>query len=130
MGSSLLLDTHALIWAVNDPAELGKAARAAIEDGANDIWVSAVSAMEVCTKVRIGKLEEAEELAGNFETIIKNHGFQKMPITVEQAARAGLLPIPHKDSFDRMLIAQAQIEKLTLISNEEKFDQWGIIRLW
>ncbi len=130
MAKRLLLDTHALIWAANDLAKLSKIARAAIEDEDNQIFVSAVSAIEITIKFRVGKLPEADELSARFEEIIAAFGFSELPVSVTQARIAGLLPFEHKDPFDRLLIAQAQIEQLILVSNEKLFDQFGVIRLW
>ncbi|WP_077145830.1 type II toxin-antitoxin system VapC family toxin [Sphingopyxis sp. KK2] len=127
---NLLLDTHALIWAANEPEKLPKAVRAAIEDADNHIWISAVSAIEVAIKFRIGKLEGADELAKRFEIVIAGFGFGQLPITVAHASLAGLLPFEHRDPFDRILIAQAQIEQYSLVSNEKLFDQFGVIRFW
>jgi PIN domain nuclease of toxin-antitoxin system len=127
---NLLLDTHALIWAANEPEKLPDAVRSAIEDPENNIWVSAVSAIEVAIKFRIGKLEGAYELAERFETVIAGFGFDQLPISVAHASLAGLLPFDHRDPFDRILIAQSQIEQYALVSNEKLFDQLGVIRFW
>ena len=125
-----LLDTHALIWWLCDPDRLGAAARDFIETGENEILVSAVSAMEVTTKFRIGKLPEAERLATRFSAEIANEQFKELPISVAHAELAGQLPIEHKDPFDRLLIAQARIDDMPLISNEKLFDRFGIGRVW
>ena len=127
---NLLLDTHALIWAANEPERLPDAVRTAIEDPDNRIWISAVSAIEVAIKFRIGKLEGANELAEQFEKVIAGFGFEQMPISVAHASLAGLLPFEHRDPFDRILIAQSQIEQYSLVSNETLFDQFGVIRFW
>lgn len=130
MGKVLLLDTHALIWAALDPKKLGRKARSAIEDVENDVFVSAVSAFEITTKYRLGKLNEAEPLAANFAEHTTARGFGSLPLTAEHGERGGGLAIPHKDPFDRLLIAQAQIEGMTLVSNEKRFDTFGVQRLW
>lgn len=127
---NLLLDTHALIWAANEPGRLPDAVRAAIEDTDNHVWISAASAIEVAIKFRIGKLEGADELAEQFEDIIAGFGFEQLPISVAHASLAGLLPFEHRDPFDRILIAQSQIEQYSLVSNEKLFDQFGVIRFW
>lgn len=125
-----LLDTHALIWFVAGSEHLPSAVRGVIEDEHNAVHVSAVSAMEVTTKFRLGKLPSAALLANDFERIVAERGFVPLPITVGHAERAGALPIPHKDPFDRLLIAQAMIEEMTLISNETLFSGFGVGRLW
>jgi len=92
--------------------------------------VSAASAWEIGTKVRLGKLPTADDLADDFSGQLERDGFELMAISAEHAVRAGLLPGPHKDPFDRMLIAQAQAENLPLISNETLFESYGIRRIW
>ena len=126
----LLLDTPALIWCLADDPTLGDAASAAIADAANEVLVSAVSAMEVATKYRLGKLAQAELLARNFAQIIATQGFEPLPISVRHAHLAGGLMIEHKDPFDRLLIAQAQCDDLILVSNERLFDAFAVNRLW
>jgi PIN domain nuclease of toxin-antitoxin system len=125
-----LLDTHALIWFVAGSENLPVAVRGVIEDERNDVHVSAVSAMEVTTKFRLGKLPSAALLAGDFERVITERGFLPLPITVGHAQRAGAMPISHKDPFDRLLIAQALVEDMLLVSNEALFDGYGVGRLW
>ena len=127
---NVLLDTHALIWFVAGSEHLPTAVRGVIEDARNDVYVSAVSAMEITTKYRLGKLPSAAPLAVDFERVIAERGFLPLPITVGHAERAGSMDIPHKDPFDRLLIAQAMIEDLTLISNEAVFSGFGVGRLW
>ena len=126
----LLLDTHTLLWWILGADRLPEEARRAILDRDNDVWVSAVSAVEVTTKVRIGKLPEAQDLANNFGEAVEGEGFSGLPISVDHAVLAGSMPIAHKDPFDRLLIAQAQIEQCWLVSNEVMFDSFGVRRLW
>ncbi|HWF07338.1 MAG TPA: type II toxin-antitoxin system VapC family toxin [Bryobacteraceae bacterium] len=126
----LLLDTHALLWWLADDASLGKRARAAIASISNTVTVSAASAWEIATKVRLGKLPGAEGLAADFAEYLQREGFEALPISMDHAARAGLLAGDHRDPFDRMLIAQAQAENLALVSNEEVFDGFGVRRVW
>jgi PIN domain nuclease of toxin-antitoxin system len=126
----LLLDTHALIWWVTDDPALSKIASDAIGDPANEVLASAASAWEIATKHRIGKLPHAGLLAQDFLGSIAAEGFIGLPISVSEGEAAGRLPGPHRDPFDRMLIAQALAESLTLISNERLFDRYGVARLW
>lgn len=126
----LLLDTHTLIWWVIDSPRLTGPARRAIMDAANDVFVSAASAWEIATKTRIGKLPGMEPLSTNIGATIVAEGFTPLPIAVPHAERAGGLPGPHKDPFDRMLIAQALTDELHLVSNEVIFDQYGVARVW
>lgn len=126
----LLLDTHTLIWWLAGDDTLSRHARDAIDDEANSIFVSAASAMEFATKFRIGKLPRAALLARDFEAIVAAQGFAELAITVRHARLAGELNIPHKDPFDRLLIAQAQAEDMVLASNEALFDGFAVKRLW
>lgn len=126
----LLLDTHALIWWLAGDEALSPRARDAIANDANGVLVSAASAMEVATKVRIGKLPSAAALAQDFEAIVAAQGFVELPISVRHARLAGEMLIAHKDPFDRLLIAQAQVEGLTLVSNEALFDSFALGRWW
>jgi PIN domain nuclease of toxin-antitoxin system len=126
----VLLDTHALLWWLSDDPALAKDARRAIADTNNVVLVSAASAWEIATKVRLGKLPTALDLAADFTSYLDREGFQILTISGEHAIRAGLLPGSHKDPFDRMLIAQAQAENMPIVSNEALFDTYGVRRLW
>jgi PIN domain nuclease of toxin-antitoxin system len=125
-----LLDTHTLLWWFSDDPSLSSLARQFTADIENFAIVSAASAWEIAIKVRLGKLPTAEGLAADFENYLEREGFDPLPITLDHAIRAGLLPGFHKDPFDRMLIAQAQAESLPIISNDEIFDEYGVRRIW
>ena len=129
-GLKLLLDTHALIWWLEGSEALSPRARDAISDEANSIAVSAASAMEIATKFRLGKLSGAALLAQDFEAIVAAQGVTELAISVHHARLAGGMNIAHKDPFDRFLMAQAQAESMTLVSNEALFDSFAIHRLW
>jgi PIN domain nuclease of toxin-antitoxin system len=126
----LALGTDALIWWLAGDEALSERARDAIADEANDVAVSAASAMEVATKFRIGKLPGAALLAQDFEAIVAAQGFVELPISVRHARLAGAMLVSHKDPFDRLLIAQAQAEGMVLVSNEALFDGFAVQRLW
>ena len=126
----LLLDTHAILWWLLGNAKLSRVARDAIEMPGALVMVSSVSAMEVATKYRIGKLPEATAIAGCMADRIVEHGFVPLDLTMAHGDLAGMLAIPHRDPFDRLLIAQAQIEQAYLVSNEAVFDRFGVLRLW
>ena len=126
----LLLDTHALLWWLDGDARLPDRAQAAILDPAQTVLVSAASAWEITTKHRLGKLPGAADVARDVRGCILGQGFEELAITVADAERAGRLPGPHRDPFDRMLIAQASGRDLLLVSNEVLFDSYGITRLW
>jgi PIN domain nuclease of toxin-antitoxin system len=126
----ILLDTHTLLWAGSAPAKLTAQARSVIESFSTEVLVSAASAWEIATKVRIGKLPQAAAFSAELPRRLELLGFHPLAVTMEHALRAGQLPGSHKDPFDRMLIAQAQAENLVLISNERVFDAYGIRRIW
>ncbi len=126
----LLLDTHAFLWWLAGDEALSSAARAAIADDANGVFVSAASAWEIATKYRIGKLTGVAAVVADLDGAIGNQGFEGLPIGVRHGQAAGALPGPHRDPFDRMLIAQAMLENLVLVSNEQPFDAYGVARLW
>lgn len=125
-----LLDTHAFLWWIADSGRLSGAAHSAIADEMNDIIVSAASAWEITTKYRLGKLPGGEAVAIDISDHIIGQGFEEMAISVADAERAGRLPGPHRDPFDRMLIAQALAQGLTVLSVDEVFDRYGVNRLW
>ena len=125
-----LMDTHTLLWWLDGDEHLSLVARRWIETDEHRILISAASAWEIATKVRIGKLPGAQAVAANFHACVINQGFTPLAITADHALRAGSLPGPHRDPFDRMLIAQAQALNIPLISNEHLFDHYGIQRIW
>ncbi|MGQ0581082.1 MAG: type II toxin-antitoxin system VapC family toxin [Reyranella sp.] len=126
----LLLDTHAFLWWVFADPKLSHHARAEVGNDDNEILVSAASAWEITTKYRIGKLPEAGNVADNVAGRVASEGFSELTVTMRHAQRAGDLVGHHRDPFDRMLIAQAMLEDLTLVSNERTFDAYGVKRLW
>jgi PIN domain nuclease of toxin-antitoxin system len=125
-----LLDTHALLWWLSDDPALPRAARKLIVETKNTLVVSAASAWEVAIKVRLGKLPTASDLVADFSGLIEREGFELLAISPEHGIRAGLLPGPHRDPFDRMLVAQAQAENIPIVSNEASFDSYGVRRYW
>ena len=126
----LLLDTHALLWWLDGDRRLSRRAKVALTDEDNQIFVSAASAWELATKARLGKLPGALDVATDVAGCLSRQGFLDLPITVQHAQRAGGLKIAHRDPFDRMLIAQSQMEDLPIVSNEVEFDRFGVERVW
>ena len=126
----LLIDTHALLWWLSDDPLLSDAARKAMAETSNVLLVSAASAWEIATKVRLGRLPGAAELAADFQGFMRREGFTTLDITADHGIRAGLLPGPHKDPFDRMLISQAQAENVPIVTNERSFETYGVRRVW
>ena len=126
----ILLDTHALLWAALSPTSLSRKASALIADEANVILVSAASAWEIATKVRLGKLPGAENFEKEFVDMMDNAGYALLPIDVDCALRAGRLAGDHRDPFDRMIAAQALAGDIPVISSDSKLDSFSIRRLW
>ena len=126
----LLLDTHTLIWWLTEDLSLPASARRLIASRNSEVLVSAVSAWEIATKVRLGRLEAAADLARDFGGYLARERFESLSISTEHGIRAGSLPGAHKDPFDRMLLAQAQIESLLIVSNDSLLDGYGVSRTW
>lgn len=127
---SLLLDTHALLWLAFGDERLPTPVRARLEDRSRAVHVSAVSAIEITIKHRIGKLPQAGPLARDFGASIARLGLQGLPISIAEAELAGRMEGEHRDPFDRLLIAQGILNDLTLVSNERLFDAFGVARIW
>jgi PIN domain nuclease of toxin-antitoxin system len=126
----LLLDTHAVLWWFNGDPSLSPAARSAIADATDAVFVSAVSALEIATKHRLGKLPEARLLSARFEEMTAHESFSPLPITLAHGRVAGQMTLAHQDPFDRLLTAQALLEGLTIVSRDRVFDAAGVSRLW
>jgi PIN domain nuclease of toxin-antitoxin system len=126
----VLLDTCAVIWATLSPSALSQAARETIAEESNVILVSAASAWEIATKVRLGKLPGAEKLEQNCIEVMAEAGYTQLEIDTESALRAGRLAAEHKDPFDRMIAAQALALDAPVISPDAQFDQFGVRRIW
>lgn len=120
---NLLLDTHTFLWAVDDSPRLSAGARGAIRDGNNMVFVSAATAWEISIKAAIGKLTIPQ---GGYLDELRLHRFTPLHITAEHALAVAGLPPHHKDPFDRLLIAQAQIENLTLVTEDSRIKQYAV----
>jgi len=126
----LMLDTHALLWWLTDDPQLSRAARSAIADPANEVLVSAASAWEIATKHRLGKLAIGGEVLSRFDELILADGFNHLPMHQGHAIRAGTYPLHHRDPFDRMLAAQADLEGVALLTVDPAFQNFPIRVLW
>jgi PIN domain nuclease of toxin-antitoxin system len=118
----LLLDTHALLWWLRDDEMLSSEATAAIGSPSSMVYVSPASIWEASIKRGLGRLEAPSDLAG----WVAKAGFIELPIVMRHAERAGALPRHHADPFDRILIAQAQLEGLTLVTRDPAFAAYGV----
>ena len=126
----LLLDTHAVVWWWTDDPRIPAAARAAIADPANIVYVSAVSAWEIATKNRSGKWPGVEQIVDDFSALLRKSRFQALPVSVDHARLAGTFDSPHRDPFDRMLMAQSTEEKAALVSADTVFRGMGAELIW
>ena len=128
MGVSYLIDTHILLWWLFDDQKLDNECRTIICNPDCRIIVSSATAWEIATKYRIGKLPEAKQLVEEYSQILHQAKFIELAITTAHALRAGSLPIDHRDPFDRMLVAQAELESLPLITYDKAFHT-GLIQV-
>jgi PIN domain nuclease of toxin-antitoxin system len=119
---NLLLDTHVLLWWLDDPAQLSQAADVAIRDMANVVYVSAATAWEIVIKKALGKLDAPD----NLDEVLHECRFTPMPITVAHALAVQSLPTYHRDPFDRILIAQANVEGMTIVTRDSKVLQYAV----
>lgn len=119
---NLLLDTNALLWSLSSPPKLRPEARRAIQDPGNWVGVSAGSVWEIAIKRAVGKLQ----VGGDLLDSLRRTPFDLIPITPDHAWAAGALPPHHKDPFDRLLIAQARAERLTIVTRDPRFEPYGV----
>lgn len=125
----ILLDTHALIWWLEGGAKLSPAARLAIANPEGTVLVSAASAWEIAIKQQAGKFQ-VPDLVKDFQGRLLKEGFAELPISIEHAVRAGTLPGSHKDPFDRVLIAQSQVENAALVTCDSLFRKYAVQCIW
>ena len=126
----LLLDTHALIWFLEDDPKLSGAARAVVEEPANERWVSIASGWEMAIKSQLGKLELAKPFDVLFPGTLEALGFSILPIQAGHLHRYHALPLHHRDPFDRPLVAQALADGFTVVGCDAAFDAYGVTRIW
>lgn len=126
----VLLDTHCWLWMLAESHRIPDETRALIADTETDVWVSAASAWEIAIKVGLGKLHLPEEPASFVPSRLISSGCQPLAITMEHAIRAGALPTWHRDPFDRMLIAQAQVLGVPICSRDRAFERYDVELLW
>ena len=122
----LLLDTHVLLWAVSEPDRLTAAARDALEDGTNDIFVSVVTAWEIAIKQSLGKLELSKPAEQWLPEVLRRTGFELAEVGLAAALRVRNLPWHHRDPFDRLLVAHAAEDGCTVVTRDSVLDEYGI----
>ena len=125
-----LLDTHTFLWWNMDDAQLSPLAREIISDGANEIFLSAATAWEIATKTARGRLELPEDPTRYVSNRMNLHGFQALPVQIHHAVQVYKLPMYHADPFDRLLIAQSQIESMPLISVDAEIRKYEVEVVW
>lgn len=126
----LLLDAHTVLWYAAGDSRLSPTARAAIDDVANDNFVSMASLWELAIKAGLGKLELRPDFTGFIQRAVTANGFEVLPIELSHLGRVVALPQHHRDPFDRLLVAQASWEGMTIVSADEILDSYGATRLW
>ena len=126
----LLLDTHVVFWTLMKVPMLSEKARQALEDDRNTIYVSVATAWEIAIKVGLGKWPEATPLIEGFEQALADAQFELLQISLEHARSSGLMQGSHRDPFDRLLVAQASVEDLTLVTSDAKVRLMGVPCLW
>lgn len=126
----LLLDTHTLLWWVADDAKLPESCARLINDKANNVAVSVVSAYEIRFKATKGLLPNGEALALQLGDLAARAEFDVLPVTLDHALRAGAFSMDHRDPFDRLIGAQAIVGDYVLVSNDSALDQFGVQRVW
>jgi PIN domain nuclease of toxin-antitoxin system len=128
----LLLDTHAMCWYIEDDPRLTATARTLIQDASNEILVSPASYWEMAIKISLGKWQLNRPYEEFIDIGLKQYGFQILPILPAHTARLiGLPHLPgHKDPFDRLLVAQALLEQISIVSADSPLDGYGVTRLW
>jgi len=126
----LLLDTHAFLWWLTDDEQLSSRARRAIADGKNEIFFSAASAWEIAIKSRLGRVSLPEDAERYIPEQLDANGFEALPVRLLHALRVASLPDIHRDPFDRLLVAQALVEGLVVLSNDRQLGRYAVRVVW
>jgi PIN domain nuclease of toxin-antitoxin system len=126
----VLVDTHTLVWMLHNSPELSPTARTLAADLTNDVLVSIGSAWELAIKHSLGKITLKMSFREFIEGAVRSARLAMLPITVDHLDRLGALPHHHRDPFDRLLVAQALVEGVPLLSRDENLDAYGVSRLW
>ena len=126
----LMLDTHTFLWFVLDDPQLSASAKTLIEDPVSDVLISPASFWEIAIKVRLGKLDLRSSYDDFMHRGIVGNDFAILPIEPKHTSLLTTLPLHHKDPFDRLLVAQASIENITIVSADDALDAYGVQRAW
>jgi PIN domain nuclease of toxin-antitoxin system len=127
---ALLLDTHALLWWLAEPERLSPTVLEVLGDPAQRVFVSAASAWEIATKYRLGRLPTADVLLQEGWPLLEAQGFEPLPLTWRHGLRAGSYALPHRDPFDRLLAAQAELDGITLVTADPALGPFPCNQLW
>ena len=131
MKARLLLDTHALLWTLLEPDRIPSATLDRIRDGRTDLAVSAASAWEIATKLRLGKLADAEPVVHGYAAHLERLRAHELPMSGRHALAAGMLRWEHRDPFDRMIVAQCMIESMPLVTADRAITAFpGVTTIW
>ena len=126
----VLLDTHTFLWWITDDPQLSKPARQVIEDADNTLYLSAASGWEIAIKARLGKLRLPNDVQGYVSEQIRINAIQVLPIEMSHALQVYALPDHHRDPFDRMLVAQSQVERLAILTIDPLIAQYPVTTIW
>ena len=126
----VLLDTHALLWMLLEPAKLSRRVRTLLADTKTEVQVSSATAWEIATKHRLGKLDHAEDVVRGYAEHLRQALATELPISSAHALLAGSFKNAHKDPFDRLIAAQSVLEAITLVSSDAAFDDFPVTVLW
>lgn len=127
----VLLDTHAFLWAITAPERLSRRARRATEDEGNEVLVSVASVWEIAIKASLGRLDpDVAEIERSLPDDMERHAFQPLPVLMRHALRVATLPPVHRDPFDRLLVAQAIVEDLHLVTADRELRAYGVKVVW
>jgi PIN domain nuclease of toxin-antitoxin system len=126
----LLLDTHAFLWLVSDDPRVSRRAREVFSDKKNEVFLSVASVWEMAIKLSLDKLRVQGSLPEVIAQEVRNNAVKVMPVELEHALLVSSLPFHHRDPFDRLLVAQALVEKLVVLSNDDAFDRYSTRRVW
>jgi PIN domain nuclease of toxin-antitoxin system len=126
----LLLDTHSFLWFIGGSSQISPSARTLIEDITNDVFISVASLWEMAIKISLGRLQLVQPFEMFIPHQLSTNRIELLGITISHTSRVATLPFYHRDPFDRMLVAQAQVEQMPILSIDPAFDAYGITRLW
>ena len=126
----VLLDTHTFLWWIANDSHLSERARTVIEDADHQLFLSAASGWEIAIKTRIGKLKLADDLQGFVSEQLRINAIQVLPIHMAHALHVATLPDHHRDPFDRMLVAQSQLEQLPIMTSDPQISKYSVTVIW